>query len=70
MMKQSMKWYAELSKRMETGMIQGDGSIRTETRMNVDNVSQTVLYLARLPLEANVPFLTITSNTMPFIGRG
>ena len=60
----------ELSAYMEKGVLQGDGSIRPETRMHVDNVSQTVLYLANLPLEANVPFLTITSNTMPFIGRG
>ena len=60
----------ELTESMETGMPQGDGSIRPETRMHVGNVSQTVLYLANLPLEANVPFLTITSNTMPFIGRG
>ena len=60
----------DLSASMEKGMLQGDGSIRPETRMNVDNVSQTVLYLASLPLEANVPFLTIMCNTMPFIGRG
>jgi len=61
---------SERTDRMEKGMLQGDGSIRPETRMSVDNVSQTILYLASLPLEANVPFLTIASNTMPFIGRG
>ena len=60
----------ERTERMEKGMLQGDGSIRPETRMHVDNVAKTVLYLAGLPLEANVPFLTITSNKMPFIGRG
>ena len=54
----------------ETGKLQGDGSIKPETRMHVDNVSKTILYLASLPLEANVPFLTIASNQMPFIGRG
>jgi len=54
----------------EKGRLQGDGSIKPETRMHVDNVAQTVLYLANLPLEANVPFLTVMSNKMPFIGRG
>ena len=60
----------DLSESMKKGTPQGDGSIRPETRMHVENVSRTVLYLSSLPLEANVPFLTITSNTMPFIGRG
>jgi len=53
-----------------TGRLQPDGSMRPEARMHVDNIAQTVLYLAKLPLEANVPFLTITANAMPFIGRG
>ena len=60
----------ELTERMGKGVPQGDGSIKPETRMHVNNVAQTVLYLASLPLEANVPFLTVASITMPFIGRG
>ena len=52
------------------GRVQGDGSVKPEARMHVDNVAQTVVYLAGLPLEANVPFLTIMANAMPFIGRG
>lgn len=60
----------ERTARMEKGMVQGDGSVRPEARMHVDNVSETILYLANLPLEANVPFLTVVANKMPFIGRG
>lgn len=53
-----------------TGTLQADGSTKSEALMHVDNISKTILYLANLPLEANVPFLTITANAMPFIGRG
>jgi len=55
---------------MDTGMPQADGSKRTEPRMDVDNVARTLVHLASLPLEANVPFLTVMANGMPYMGRG
>ena len=53
-----------------TGTLQADGSIKGEALMDTENIAKTILYLANLPLEANVPYLTITANAMPFIGRG
>ena len=60
----------DMTARMGSGTMQADGSIKPEATMHVGNVSQAILFLANLPLEANVPYLTITANTMPFIGRG
>ena len=59
-----------MTDRMATGVPQADGSIRIEPRMDVENVATTVLYMAELPLEANVQFITVMATTMPFIGRG
>ena len=59
-----------MTDRMATGVPQADGSIRIEPRMEVENVATTVLYMAELPLEANVQFVTVMATTMPFIGRG
>ena len=59
-----------MTDRMATGVPQADGSIRIEPRMDVENVATTVLYMAELPLEANVQFVTVMATTMPFIGRG
>ena len=59
-----------MTERMTTGMPQADGSVRIEPRMDVENVATTVLYMAELPLEANVQFVTVMATTMPFIGRG
>ncbi|MFC4946294.1 SDR family oxidoreductase [Pseudonocardia sp. GCM10023141] len=53
-----------------TGARQADGSVRPEPTFDAEHVAQAVLYMAGLPLEANVQFLTITATTMPFIGRG
>lgn len=55
---------------MATGMLQADGSTRAEPTMSASNVVEAVLFMAGLPLEANVPFLTVTATSMPFIGRG
>ncbi|MEO9338290.1 SDR family oxidoreductase [Mesorhizobium sp. SB112] len=55
---------------MATGMLQPDGTTRAEPTMNASNVVDAVLFMAGLPLEANVPFLTVTATSMPFIGRG
>ncbi|MGA1199905.1 MAG: SDR family oxidoreductase, partial [Candidatus Latescibacterota bacterium] len=52
------------------GALQPNGDTIIEPRMHADNVAQAVLYMASLPLDANVPFLTITATQMPYIGRG
>ena len=49
---------------------QANGEIVNEPIMDVDNVSQAILYMASLPLDANVQFLTVMATKMPFIGRG
>lgn len=53
-----------------TGARQADGSTRAEPTFDAAHVADAVLFMARLPLDANVQFLTITATAMPFIGRG
>ena len=53
-----------------TGAAQADGSVRPEPTFDPVHVADAVRYMANLPLDANVQFLTITATTMPFIGRG
>ena len=60
----------ELSAKMATGVSQADGSIRVEPLMDVAHVASALLSMANLPLDANVPFMTIMATRMPFIGRG
>ena len=60
----------ELAAKMEQGVPQADGSIRVEPLMDVAHVGSAVLYMANLPKDANVPFMTIMATTMPFVGRG
>ncbi|MGL5010055.1 MAG: SDR family oxidoreductase [Paracoccaceae bacterium] len=52
------------------GVAQADGSVRVEPVMDVGHVAEAVLQMARLPLEVNVPFMTIMARDMPYIGRG
>jgi len=52
------------------GVLQADGSTKVEPRMDVQHVAGAVLYMASLPLEANVQFMTIMATKMPFVGRG
>jgi NADP-dependent 3-hydroxy acid dehydrogenase YdfG len=52
------------------GVVQADGSTKVEPVMDVAHVADAVLYMAGLPLEVNVPFLTIMARDMPYIGRG
>ncbi|MFI9382645.1 SDR family oxidoreductase [Kutzneria sp. NPDC052558] len=59
-----------MTARMADGVPQADGSIRPEPRMDVSAVTDAVLYMAGLPLSANVQFMTVMATTMPFIGRG
>ncbi|MBK8764400.1 MAG: SDR family oxidoreductase [Burkholderiaceae bacterium] len=60
----------EMTERMANGVIQPDGSMRVEPRMDVDHVAQSVLHMAGLPLESNVLFMTVMATKMPFVGRG
>jgi NAD(P)-dependent dehydrogenase (short-subunit alcohol dehydrogenase family) len=58
------------TERMATGILQPDGAIRPEPRLELEHVVNAVLYMAGLPLEANVQFLTVMATKMPFVGRG
>ena len=60
----------ELTQVISQGALQADGSVRPEPVFDAGHVAAAVLYMASLPLDANVQFLTITATTMPFIGRG
>mgnify|MGYP001235137784 CR=1 FL=1 len=60
----------ELAARIEKGVPQADGSIRPEPMMDVAEVAEAVLFMARQPAGTNVPFLTVMATTMPFVGRG
>jgi NAD(P)-dependent dehydrogenase (short-subunit alcohol dehydrogenase family) len=60
----------EMTDRMATGIIQADGSIAPEDRMDVEHVAQAVVQMANLPLESNILFMTIMATKMPFVGRG
>jgi NAD(P)-dependent dehydrogenase (short-subunit alcohol dehydrogenase family) len=60
----------ELTEGIAKGARQADGRILPEPTFDAEHVAQAVLYMASLPLNANVQFLTITATTMPFIGRG
>lgn len=60
----------EMTERMAAGVIQPGGSKIAEPRIDVRHVAEAVLYMANLPLSANVPFMTIMATGMPFAGRG
>ena len=62
--------HTELAARMASGVPQASGQIAVEPLMDVAHVASAVLYMASLPLEANVQFLTVMATKMPFIGRG
>ena len=61
---------SEMTKKMEEGILQPDGSHKIEPTMKVEDVGRAVAYMASLPLDTNIPFLTIMANQMPYIGRG
>lgn len=60
----------DMTTRMSSGVPQADGSMKSEPTMHVQHVADAVAFMAELPLDANVPFLTIMANGMPYIGRG
>jgi NAD(P)-dependent dehydrogenase (short-subunit alcohol dehydrogenase family) len=60
----------DMAARMVEGVPQANGTIEAEAVMDVAHVASTLLYMASLPLEANVQFVTIMATKMPFVGRG
>jgi NAD(P)-dependent dehydrogenase (short-subunit alcohol dehydrogenase family) len=60
----------DLTEPMRTGVRQANGAIAIEPRMDLDHVARAVVYMASLPLDANVQFMTVMATKMPFIGRG
>jgi NAD(P)-dependent dehydrogenase (short-subunit alcohol dehydrogenase family) len=60
----------DMTSAMSRGVRQADGSVAAEPVMDVGHVASAVLYMASLPLDANVQFLTIMATAMPYIGRG
>ena len=60
----------ELAAKMAKGVPQANGEIAVEPLMDVGHVARAVVYMAGLPLEANVQFMTVMATKMPFIGRG
>ena len=61
---------SEMTARMTGGVPQADGSVRPEPRMDLQCVADTFMAMARLPLSANVLFMTVMASKMPFVGRG
>jgi NADP-dependent 3-hydroxy acid dehydrogenase YdfG len=59
-----------MTDRMAKGVIQPNGAMEVEPRMDVQHVASAVAYMASLPLDANVQFMTIMATKMPFVGRG
>jgi NAD(P)-dependent dehydrogenase (short-subunit alcohol dehydrogenase family) len=60
----------DMTARMKNGVPQASGELAIEPTMDVDNVARAVVYMASLPLDANVLFLTVMATKMPFVGRG
>jgi NAD(P)-dependent dehydrogenase (short-subunit alcohol dehydrogenase family) len=60
----------DMTEPMARGAFQADGAVRPEPRMDVSHVADAVVYMANLPLSANVQFMTLMATKMPFIGRG
>lgn len=60
----------EMTERMKNGVLQANGTVAVEPTIDADHVAQAVLYMANLPLDVNVPFMTVMAAGMPFMGRG
>ena len=60
----------EMTQRMTAGVLQANGTTAAEPRIDVRHIADAVLYMAGLPLDANVQFITVMATHMPFIGRG
>ncbi len=59
-----------MTARMQAGVLQADGTVAIEPTIDVEHVARAVLYMANLPLDVNVPFMTVMATGMPFMGRG
>jgi NAD(P)-dependent dehydrogenase (short-subunit alcohol dehydrogenase family) len=62
--------HTPMGARMADGVPQADGTIRAEPTMDPEHVGSAIRYMASLPLDANVQFMTIMATKMPFVGRG
>ncbi len=60
----------DMAERMERGTLQANGTVAVEPTMHVRHVAEAVLYMANLPLDANVLFMTVLASGMPYVGRG
>ncbi|OEJ96488.1 SDR family oxidoreductase [Streptomyces thermolilacinus] len=60
----------EMTRRMEEGILQANGTLAPEPVMDAADVARTVVHMASLPLEANIPFVTVMATGMPYLGRG
>jgi NAD(P)-dependent dehydrogenase (short-subunit alcohol dehydrogenase family) len=60
----------DMTGRMQRGVPQANGATMVEPTMDVQHVAQAIVYMASLPLDANVPFITVMATQMPYIGRG
>jgi NAD(P)-dependent dehydrogenase (short-subunit alcohol dehydrogenase family) len=60
----------EMTERMSQGIMQANGTMMVEPRMDVKHVADAVVYMAGLPLDANVQFMTVMATKMPLVGRG
>jgi NADP-dependent 3-hydroxy acid dehydrogenase YdfG len=60
----------DMSEKLAVAALQANGTVLAEPRIDVSHVAQAVLYMAGLPLDANVQFMTVMATKMPFIGRG
>ena len=60
----------EMTAAMATGVLQADGETAPEPTVDVAHIARAVVYMASLPLDANVQFMTVMATRMPFIGRG
>jgi NADP-dependent 3-hydroxy acid dehydrogenase YdfG len=59
-----------MTARMAKGVPQANGTLATEPTMDVDDVGRAVVFMASLPPDSNVQFMTIMATTMPYVGRG
>ena len=59
-----------MAKKMASGIIQANGEIKVEPLLDLKAVADAVVYMAGLPLDANVLFMTVMATKMPFVGRG
>jgi len=62
--------HTDLAARMANGVMQANGQVAVEPLMDVAHVASAIVYMASLPLDANVQFMTIMATKMPFVGRG